>query len=352
MVNVYFIKISELEKIGELINTAGIADTIHEGDLTALKVHFGEKNNKGYLKPEFIKPVVDTVKHLKAQPFLTDACTIYVGQRAVAPSHLTVAHEHGFSYDTYGCPVIIADGLRGNSYVEVPVNLKHFRNVKVAHDIHYSDSMVVLSHLKGHEISGFGGAIKNLAMGCAARAGKYEMHNDLKPEVDTALCTSCKSCVKWCPASAIEMKPNSNGKVKAFIDPRKCIGCGECILACGKYKAISIKWSESVTNCQEKMVEYACGAVKNKRMFYINYINFVTKFCDCYPTKEGPVAPDVGILAGTDPVAVDLAAIEVLNKTVGYDFFNKIWPEINWKHNIEYATKCGLGSDKYELKIL
>lgn len=345
MSKVYYLKIKSEPKICEVLETAGIKKIVKPNDFCAVKLHFGEKDNKGYLKPVRVKPVVDYLKSLSAKPFLTDTNTIYVGQRANAVQHLNLANEHGFNYDTVGCPVIIADGLRGNSYVKTKVNLTHFKNVSIAHDIHYSDSIVFMTHFKGHMVTGFGGTLKNMGMGCPARRGKFEIHNNIKPQINTEKCIGCGECIKWCPGKAITVSAVTK---HAKIDSVKCIGCGECILTCNK-RAIYMTWGESTKTCQEKIVEYAFGAVKNKRFICVNYIVFVTKDCDCVSTQDTPLIDNIGIMISTDPVAIDQASADMVNNVAGYDFFRKLWPKADWRHPLIYAEKIGLGLRKYEL---
>lgn len=364
---VYFLdyhskKNNYLNYLPELLEKVNPREIIKKNDFTAIKLTFGEKGNFGHLKPEEIKPIVENLKTIGAHPFVTDANTIYVGERADAVHHLQVAHLHGFNEDSLGCPVMIADGLRGNSYVEVEVNLKHFQKVKIANAIYYADSIVFVTHFKGHEVTGFGGTLKNMGMGCGARAGKYEMHHSIVPEVIIENCTACGLCIKWCNASALTLLPLTHNprlrqgcggqaspkEVKIYLDPNKCTGCGECVLTC-RFGAIKLHWNESVKNCQEKIVEYAYGAVKNKKIFALNFLQYITKYCDCYGRKEEPLLPDIGILVSTDPVALDHASVDLTNESFGKDFFRDIFPQIDWTIQLDYAEKLGLGSREYQL---
>ena len=349
---VYFSDKITQEAVAGLLDASGIKNVVRPHDLTAIKLHFGEKGNRGYVRPDLLKPVVEKIKSSGALPFVTDANTIYVGERANAIQHLAVAHQHGFTYENLGCPVIIADGLRGNAEVCVPVNLRHFKSVKIANSIFYSDSIVFVSHFKGHELTGFGGAIKNVGMGCATRAGKYEMHNSVLPKLKIELCNSCGVCVKWCPGKALTL-PSKNSVIQ--FDPTKCIGCGECILSC-KQKVFTIPWDDPAKKCQEKIVEYTAGVLqgklKTKSVLFLNVLNFITKYCDCYETKETPLIDDIGMVASEDPVAVDQASVDIINKKCGYDFFRKHWPEIDWEIQMNYGQEVGLGSRDYALRNL
>jgi hypothetical protein len=363
MSKVYFTKEITPESVSRIFEMTLPAARMKAGELCAIKTHFGEKGNLGYVRPALVRPVAARIKELGAKPFLTDANTIYVGQRAESVSHMEVARSHGFTGEEVLCPVIIADGLRGNAGVEVEINRKHFKKVKVANAIHYSDSIVFVTHFKGHEMTGFGGALKNAGMGCATRAGKYQLHNSIKPKVKYESCTGCGECMKWCPGSAlslmsIETAAAINGaapvKMRITFDESKCTGCGECILSCKK-EVFRIPWDETVKNCQEKIVEYAEGVLRKKlgekRVTFINFINYVTKYCDCYETKGKPELGDVGIAASDDPVAIDRASVDIIREKYGSDLFRKFWPEIDYEVQLKYAEQLGLGENKYELVV-
>jgi uncharacterized Fe-S center protein len=353
---VYFLKPDQWRNIPEVLDKAGIGSIVLEHNLTAIKIHFGEKGNKGYIKPELIKPVIKKIKELGAFPFVTDANTIYRGERTDSVHHLMLAAEHGFHPKFLGAPVVIADGLRGNSYVEVDITNgrrtlvrdessrlpQHFKTLKIAEAIYYADAIVAISHFKGHDTCGIGGAIKNLGMGCAARPGKYEQHNSVVPEVNAALCTACGACIKWCSGGALALSPAT-----ITLDPSKCIGCGQCILACN-HKVFSLPWNEKTKAVQEKVAEYACGAIKGKKAIFINFLTFITKHCDCFKTTTKPILPDIGILISTDPVAIDKASLDLITKHAGRDILKET-TGADGTPQIEYAEKLGLGTQKYQL---
>ena len=340
---VHFLPWKERVEFPSWIEKTEAFKIIKEHMYTAVKIHFGEEGNIGYIRPEFVKPVAEGVKALGAYPFLTDANTIYVGQRADAVHHAIVADKHGFNIANCGCPVIIADGLRGNSGVNVEINLKHFKKVSVSNAVYYADAVMLMSHFKGHELTGFGGALKNAGMGCATRAGKYSMHDRLYPRADLSKCTACGSCVKWCAEGALTLK----GKTVSF-DQAKCVGCGECILSCRR-GVFNIPWDEKLGAAQEKIVEYAYGTLKGKPNFSVNFVNFVTKYCDCYPTNEKPLMADIGIFACADPVALDQACADAVNDKFGSDFVQHVFPGIDWNACLDYAQKIGLGERTYRL---
>lgn len=340
---VHFLPWEKIDHFNDWIASIGAFDHIAERDFTAIKIHFGEKGNQGYIRPQYTHKVAEHIKAKGGLPFLTDANTIYVGQRADAVRHLTIAAEHEYTLNKCGCPVIIADGLRGNSGVDVPVALKHFQTVSIANAVHYADSLFFMSHFKGHEISGFGGTLKNAGMGCGTRAGKYAMHDSLKPAIDTANCVGCGACVKWCAPAALSLESK-----KICYAPEKCVGCGECILSCA-HNVFRIPWNETTSAVQEKIVEYAYGVLKGKKHFSINFINHVTQYCDCYPSKGKPLIPDIGVMASADPVALDLASADIVNERFGSDFWKHIFPEIDRNVQLAYAHKLGLGELAYTI---
>ena len=335
------------QKLTDTLNKFNLK--IENQNLVAIKMHFGEKGNKGYIKPPFVKAVADFVKTKKAYPFLTDTNTLYRGNRSNSVQHLCIAYGHGFDFKKVEAPVIIADGLWGQNAARVSVNgLKHFKKLSYASDLLQADFVINLSHATGHLLAGYGGAIKNIAMGCANRAGKMEQHSELCPAIDPNLCKKCKECVAHCPANAIDTTGDN-----FFIDQNKCIGCGDCIVAC-KLFAIQINWSENTHALQEKIAEYAYGFClqKKNKMIHINFLTYFTKNCDCLAKDEPVLIDDIGILISDDPVAVDKAAIDLIQKTAGKDIFKELYPKINYMVQIEYAHKLGCGNIEYELKII
>ena len=336
---------SLLAKTEQLFDKAGFAGFINQRDLVALKVHFGERGNTAFLPPIYVRRVVECVKRAGGRPFLTDANTLYTGGRSNAVSHLTTALQNGFSYATVNAPVIIADGLNGKDYSEVKVGLKHFAEVRIASAAAQADGLIALSHFKGHEMTGFGGAIKNIGMGLGCRSGKQQMHADVKPIVDAERCQACGKCKLWCPTGAITVVGE-----RAVIDLKKCQGCGECIVTCPE-QAIAVNWGEDSAKIQEKIAEYAFGAVKNKedKRGFINFIMNVTPDCDCWGYSDAALLPDIGIAASTDPVALDQASIDLVNKVAGRDVFRSVHPEIDWTVQLSHAESIGLGKREYKL---
>lgn len=355
-------KISKLER---LFNKAGFKNVFSRGDLCALKVHVGERGCDTFINPIFIRALVDKLKALGAKPFLTDSNTLYLGQRRNAVDHLTIALEHGFAYATVGAPMLIACGLRGKDAREVEIARKHFRNVKIAGAIRDADSMLVISHFKGHALAGFGGAIKNLAMGCAAPAGKREQHSP-RFFIRSKNCVGCGRCLRLCPAGAITLgeEPGpGNAKKKASIDKEICIGCGECLTACLN-NAVGMDNDKEIIPFTERMVEYALGAVQGKKdkLGFFNFLLNITPDCDCCVFSDSPIVPDIGILASSDPVALDKASLDLVNRQAGLensllktnlepnqDKFKGVWDYTAGEVQISYAEEIGLGSSRYEI---
>lgn len=346
------------KKVSKLFKAAGFNELVEEDKLIAIKLHFGEKGGTAFINPVLVRQVVDRIKEAGGKPFLTDTNTLYVGARANSVDHIQTALENGFSYTTVNAPVIIADGLFGKNYVDVPISGKHFEAVKIGSEIANADGMIVMSHTKGHIITGFGGTLKNLGMGCGNRGGKQMMHSALKPKVAADDCTACSTCLKWCPADSILIVEKS-----AVIDHDKCLGCGECTVVCPS-RAIKIQWKSETVDVQERMAEYAWGAIKEKlgKVGFFNFVMNVTPDCDCNSWSDTYIVNDVGILASTDPVAIDQAALDLINGQAGLantrlqanfapgeDKFKGVYPDTDHEAQLAHAEKLGMGSRSYEL---
>jgi len=331
----------------KLYKKASFASLFQKNDLVAAKIHFGEKRNDGHINASWIKPLLAEIKKNGAKIFLTDTNTLYQGERQNSVDHLLLAYSHGFSIESLGVPIIIADGLVSRNFSEVAIEGKHFKSVKIANDILFSDALVVLSHLTGHILSGFGGAIKNLAMGCAPRSGKQLQHTDIIPKINAAKCKACERCIRICPQRAIHLENNI-----ATIDYDLCYGCAECITIC-RNDAISYNLGKGTASIQEKMAEYAFGAVKDKKgkVCYFNFLTHITRECDCLDKAQKPIVNDIGILASFDPVAIDSASLDLLKEKAGEDILAKLLPGKDYNIQLNHAQEIGLGERKYELDI-
>ena len=331
--------------VKKLFDKAGFGDLISENDQVAIKLHFGEKGNSTYISPIAIRQVVDKVKENKGKPFLTDTNTLYSGSRTNSVDHLTTAIENGFAYAVVNAPIIIADGLYSRNSVDVDINQKHFNKVKIGGEIYNAPAMIVVTHFKGHGMGGFGGTLKNLAMGCATAPGKQMQHSDVKPVVNKDTCIGCSKCARSCPTNAIDMVDK-----KAVIDHDICYGCGECPTVC-PVRAISVEWESDKDIFIEKMAEFAYGSVQNKKdkVGYLAFVMNITPLCDCVPWSGRPISRDIGILASKDPVALEQACYDLICEEMGHDVFKHAHPEINATRIIDYAYEMGLGSKDYEI---
>ena len=347
-----------LAKLVRLSERLGLKEVVPPRGLVAVKLHFGEKGNAAYIRPIFIRQVVEQIRSFGASPFLTDCNTLYSGTRSDSVSHITTAVQNGFAYSVVNAPIIIADGMRGASFEPVRINQELVKTAYVGKEIAEADALVSVAHFKGHEISGFGGTIKNIGMGCASRRGKMVQHSDLSPKVTRKKCVGCGDCVEHCSQSAISLEGE-----KAKIDPGKCIGCGECVLICSN-EAISVRWNADMERFQKKMAEYAFAALKNKegKAAFFNFLSHISPACDCYGHNDAPIVQDLGMLASLDPVAIEQASVDMvnrqtglegsslaLNKEPGGDKFRGLYPQVDWSIQLSYAERIGLGQRAYEL---
>ncbi|MBQ9775325.1 MAG: DUF362 domain-containing protein [Lentisphaeria bacterium] len=342
MSNVYFIALTENcpDKVSaaarKLLETLVEKENIQLSDNIPLKVHFGEKFNRTYIKSENYAGIRDFLAEKKITSCYIETSVLYGGERFERAKHLKLAAEHGFTQ----LPVVIADGERGEASCEIPVNKSHFKSCHIAGELAESDQVIVLSHFKGHSLAGFGGALKQLSMGFASKGGKLAMHMGVKPRIRTLLCKRCKACMKRCQVDAITIDG------RPHIDHAKCLGCGACFSIC-PHHAISILSLKGIWEglfkgkfFREKLAEYAYASSHGKNHIYINFALNITGGCDCEPRPMRCVAPNIGIFASTDPVAIDAACYDAVKKTgkafKGYDI-------------LEYAQRIGVGSMQYQL---
>ncbi len=344
-------------KLARLVKTAGMLEQIDFANkYTAIKIHFGEPGNLSYLRANYAKVIVDLIKGVGGKVFLTDCNTLYVGRRKNALDHLDAAYENGYNPFTTGCQILIADGLKGTDEVLVPVDGDYVREAKIGRAVMDADIIISMNHFKGHEATGFGGALKNLGMGCGSRAGKMEMHSAGKPVIAKGQCVGCGACQKICAHSAITIENK-----KASIDHSKCVGCGRCIGICPMDAVFAANdESNDILNC--KIAEYTKAVIQDRPHFHISLVVDVSPNCDCHAENDVPIVPNVGMFASFDPVALDMACADAVNRqpvihgsvlselpqTHG-DRFMDNHPETNWKSAIDHAVKLGLGSKEYEL---
>lgn len=363
-----------MDKMIRLVKKAGIEDIDFDGKFTAIKIHFGEPGNLAYLRPNFAGRLVDYLQGLGAKCYLTDSNTLYSGRRANGVDHYQSAMENGYNPITVHCPIVIADGIKGSDYAEIEVGGAYCKAPKIGRAIADADIVISMNHFKGHEQAGFGGALKNLGMGCASVGGKLELHSQAQPTVHASRCKGCRICEKNCAHDAIHVVDRI-----AQIDYSKCVGCGQCIAMC-KYDAAGqgADNSSDVLNC--KIAEYAKAVIKDKAHFHISFIMNVSPECDCWNHNDAAVVPDLGICCSTDPVALDCACADLVNQAPtisfeGYeiqekvsnqmderchcnhhhedkDKFHILHPDTNWQAGCAHGEKIGIGRQDYELVIV
>ena len=351
-------------KLKKLIKKAGIQELDLDGKFVAIKMHFGELGNISYLRPNYARAVVDVVKELGGKPFLTDCNTMYPGSRKNALEHLECAWENGFTPLTVGCPILIGDGLKGTDDVEVPVvGGEYVDKAKIGRAVMDADVFISLTHFKGHEMTGFGGAIKNIGMGCGSRAGKKEQHASGKPKISQSRCRGCMRCQKECANNGLVFDPE---KRKMSVDEQNCVGCGRCLGACN-FDAIYFENdnAQAALNC--RMAEYTKAVIDGRPNFHISLVVDVSPNCDCHGENDVPILPNIGMFASFDPLALDQACVDAclaaapmpgsqLAKHLAdpnfhdhHDHFLNSTPESEWRSCLEHAEKIGLGSREYEL---
>lgn len=346
------------DKVEDLLRKAGFDELELRKRFVAVKAHFGEPGNMAYVRPGYAARVVSMIQGARGMPFLTDTNTLYTGGRSNAVDHLASASANGFNRLSVGCDVVIADGLKGTDEVEIEVNLKHTRRAKIARAVADADVVFTLNHFKGHELTGIGGAIKNLGMGCGSRGGKLFMHSSSKPEIKPEKCTSCGICKEFCPQEAIVWRADR----KAMIVYDRCIGCGQCIAMC-QYGAAQALLDESAGNAAEKIAEYALAVLQGKQSIHLSFVTDVSPFCDCWSHNDAAIVADIGFAASLDPVALDRACVDLVNEAPvspgcmladsdlapGDDKFGAVHPKTSWQAGLLYAERIGLGRQSYEI---
>ena len=351
-------------KLQRLIRTAGIDQIDMEGKFVAIKMHFGELGNLGFLRPNYARAVADVVKSLGGKPFLTDCNTLYPGSRKNALEHLYCAWENGFTPMTVGCPILIGDGLKGTDDVEVPVEGgEYVKAAKIGRAVMDADIFISLSHFKGHEMTGFGGAIKNIGMGCGSRAGKKEQHSNGKPVINADACRGCKRCLHECANNGLHFDEATR---KMQVVTENCVGCGRCVGACN-FDAIAFPNDAATTELNCRMAEYTKAVIDGRPNFHISLVMDISPNCDCHAENDAPILPDIGMFCSFDPLALDQACVDACLRQQPlpgsqlydnmhkegfcdhHDHFENSTPESEYKTCLAHAEKIGIGSREYEL---
>jgi len=351
----------------KLIKKAGIGEINMDGKFVAIKLHFGELGNISYLRPNYARAVADLVRELGGKPFLTDCNTMYPGSRKNALEHLQCAWENGFTPLTVGCPILIGDGLKGTDDIEVPVaGGEHVKVARIGRAVMDADVFISLTHFKGHEMTGFGGAIKNIGMGCGSRAGKTEQHSGGKASIKKKKCRGCYACFKECANDALVFDEEAKNMQ---VNKENCVGCGRCLGACN-FDAISFTDFAAVQLLNKRMAEYTKAVVDGRPCFHISLVVDVSPNCDCHGENDVPILPNLGMFASFDPLALDQACVDACLLATPlpgsqlfdnlakpdfvdrHDHFTNSRPESEWRTCLEHAEKIGLGSRDYELITL
>lgn len=359
---------SLLDKLEKLVKRAGIEQLDCDGKFTAIKIHFGEPGNMAYIRPNYARKIVDLLEAQGAKVFLTDANTLYSGGRSNAVDHMQAAMENGFNPIAVKAPVLIADGLKGTDYREMPVPGGIItQTAKIGSVVADADVIVSMTHFKGHEMTGFGGALKNLGMGAASVSGKLFLHSDSQPVISAELCTSCRMCVKSCAHDAVHLNADTK---KAEIDYQKCVGCGQCVAVC-QFGAAHVVHNSTSETINRKIAEYTLAILHGKPNFHISFIMNVSPECDCWRSNDMAIVPDIGMAASFDPVALDMACADLVMQAPavagsivfdkkdgeydphdhmeGKDKFRYVHPDTDWKSCLTHAQEIGLGTMDYEL---
>ena len=353
-------------KLKRLLKTAGMDQMDLENKFLAIKMHFGELGNLGFLRPNYARAVVDMVKEMGGKPYLTDCNTLYPGSRKNALEHLECAWQNGFTPLTVGCPILIGDGLKGTDDISVPVEGgEYIKEAKIGRAVMDGDVFISLSHFKGHEMAGFGGAIKNIGMGCGSRAGKKDQHSNGKPTIDQESCKGCRRCMRECANNGLVFDTE---KKKMQVNADNCVGCGRCLGACN-FDAIRFTNDAATKELNCRMAEYAKAVVDGRPNFHISLIVDVSPNCDCHAENDAPILPNIGMFASFDPLALDQACVDACLKAEPmpnsqlsdnmsrpdfvdhHDHFTNSTPESEWQSCLEHADKIGLGSRDYELIV-
>lgn len=350
---VYFIRVKQNEpiesitpKVQDIIAAENLLGFVNPGDLVAVKTHFGEEGTRGFVSAPFFAMLNRELAGRGSRAFLTETATLYSGRRSLAHEHIKLAAEHGFTVEETGMPIIMADGLLGDEEVSVDIGGKHYQKVSIASLFRKVQAAVIVSHFTGHVQTGFGAALKNMGMGCASRKGKMDQHSSMNPRIDREKCTGCGDCITECPVKAIALQEE-----KAAIDSEICYGCGQCLVVC-RFNAVAYNWGKGGRQVQESCVEYALGLFRllKGRMLFINFLNRITKDCDCMRGKYERILDDIGVLISRDPAAVDAASFDLVEKHSQGEFRKKSY-DIESRHQIDHCRRLNFGNSDYHLLV-
>ncbi len=315
-----------LEETNRLYDQAGTFDVIQKGDLVAVKLHVGELGNPYYVQPCFVHDIIRRVKEAGGKPFLTDSNTAYHAQRNNAYDHMKTALINGFNM----APFIVADGLRGENF-QLVKTLGILQEIEVSGAIAQADAMVVVSHCKGHELSGFGAAIKNLGMGCTPGAGKVRQHRTVGLEIDTSKCVGCGKCKEACPTQIPEIIEG-----KARNTSTQCMRCPICIGAC-PMEAIHFIDKENLSKALASAAYGVLSTFKPNKVSYVSFAKDIAQYCDCLPNPGEIIMNDVGIFASNSPVSIDAAFLQ----SVDYQKLNET-AEVDCMVQVKEAKNLGI----------
>ena len=351
---VYFIEAVDNEqdellcdRLRNLIQAEDLLGFIADRDITAVKTHFGESKKLGYARPLYLKMLGENIKSQGGSPFLTETSTLYKGNRSDAIRHIAHANSQGFDYASTGMPIIMADGLFGDEEYVAPIKGKIYTAVHIAALFAKCNALVMVSHFTGHLAAGFGATLKNLGMGCASRKGKMEQHSTAKPKIIKKKCTGCGTCIKWCPQEAIALQDDL-----ALINGKRCIGCGECLAMC-RFDAVKFIGGATYESLQKKVVEHAMGinSLLSGKCLFINVLTRISKDCDCMGHNFEKIIPDIGILVSCDPVALDAASLDLVEKRAGKTL-SQLAYDIPYRFQLDYAKELEFGNQDYVLVLV
>ena len=366
-----------LDKLQHIFTELGLKKSIKKGSKVMIKTHFGAWGNTNYIRPAYVRAIVDLVKDAGGHPYVAESCGLGYGAggayggRTTAPEYLSMAALNGFSEATIGAPIIMADGYWGNDVYRAKVSGKYIKFVDVPAAAMDADIIIVLTHAKGHGLSGLGGTLKNIGIGMVGKSGKAAMHFVSKPKIDTEKCLGpdCSLCLKVCPVRCITMNE------KAAIDEKACIACGHCRSVCSSQaqaKAISIDWRPAQDQAV-RFVENALGVldfIGRDRFYFFNLAIDISDKCDCWNVGAPLLVHDIGIFGSRDPLAIDQATLDAIDASTpnpesearsvkkGDRIFAVAHQQKNPKTGeladfaevqLAHAEKIGIGSREYEL---